>query len=101
MKAVNSDSLQSHPFRSRYWESQFVVGPSLRPRSEVVSSLTSPNRKWSISEEYEWRPSRFLMILRDSAGNQIASGNEHVVERYLIDEPGDWRSQLEITDETA
>lgn len=78
-----------------------VVPPALRPQYEVISSRTSPNDKWSISEEYEWQPSRFRIILRDLTGKEIASGNERVVNAYLIDEPSDWGSKLAITDETA
>lgn len=68
---------------------------------EVVSRLTSPDGKWSISDEYDSRSSNFQIILRDSSGKEIAKGSERHVDSYLIDLLSDWDADLEITNDTA
>ena len=78
-----------------------VSALNLLPRSKVLSQHTSPNGKWNVSEEFEGRSSCFCIILRDSAGKEIARDKSRFVSRYLIDLVSDHQSELEITDETA
>ena len=78
-----------------------VIALTLLPRRELVSQEMSPNRKWSVSEEFDWRSSCYCIILRDSAGKEIARDKARLVESYLIDSILDHRSELEITDESA
>ena len=79
----------------------YLLFRSLPSPIEIVSRLTSPDGKWTISDQYDSRSSNFQIILRDSSGKEIAKGTERHVDGYLIDLLSDWNADLEITNDTA